>query len=123
RRISFDTRSLATGTLRILDASAVFPDGESYDAPSHDALPDAVALSSLPEGVQSSTVYLALPLVREHGGNCGNGAERGPSARFTQRNLPTPDLFSDAAEAELSYLGKAVRLLTEDRPRDAYVSI
>ena len=123
RRISFDTRSLATGTLRILDASAVFPDGESYDAPSHDALPDAVALSSLPEGVQSSTVYLALPLVREHGGNCGNGAESGPSARFTQRNLPTPDLFSDAAEAELSYLGKAVRLLTEDRPRDAYVSI
>ena len=123
RRMRFDTQALATGTLRALEASAVFPDGESYDAPSHDALPDAVALSALPEGVQSSTVYLALPLQREHGGNCGNGAAEGPSARFTQRNLPTPDLFSDAAEAELSYLGKAVRLLTEDKPRDAYVSI
>src|SRR5699024_5089489 len=46
RRMRFDTQALATGTLRALEASAVFPDGESYDAPSHDALPDAVALSA-----------------------------------------------------------------------------
>lgn len=123
RRLRFDPQSLATGTLRALEASAVFPDGETYDAPSHDALPDAVALSALPEGVQSSTVYLALPLVREHGGNCGNGDDGSASARYTQSNLPTPDLFTDAAEAELAYLGKAVRLLTDDKPRDAYVTI
>lgn len=123
RRLRVDTQSLATGTLRLLEASAIFPDGESYDAPSHDALPDAIALSSLPEGVQSSTIHLALPLLREHGGNCGKGLEEGQAARFTQRNLPTPDLFSDAAEADLAYLGKAVRLLTDDKPRDAYVSI
>ena len=123
RRLRVDTQSLATGTLRLLEASAVFADGESYDAPSHDALPDALSLSALPEGVQSSTIHLALPLLREHGGNCGNRAEDGQAARFQQRNLPTPDLFSDASEAELAYLGKAVRLLTDDKPRDAYTSI
>lgn len=123
RRVRVDTQALATGSLRLLEASVVFADGESCDAPSHDALPDALALSGLPEGVQASTVYLALPLVREHGGNCGNAGADGQPIRFTQRNAATPDLFSDSAEAELAYLGKALRLLTEDKPRDAYVSV
>ena len=123
RRLRFDTASLSAGTLRLLEASAIFPDGESYDAPAHDALPVALPLSSLPEGVQSSTIHLALPLMREHGGNCANGEDKGPAARFVQLNAATRDLFTDAGDAELAFLGKAVRLLTDDQPRDACVSL
>src|SRR5690606_31923271 len=121
RSARFDTRSLAAGSLRALELSVVFADGESYDAPLHDPLPEALSLHDLPEGVQATTIHLALPLLREHGGNCNSG-DIG-SARFVQSNQSTADLFTDAAEAELAYLQKAARLLTDDHPRDAYTTL
>lgn len=124
RRLRFDPQSLAGGSVRALELSAIFPDGETYEAPAHDQLPDALSLTDLPAGVQSTTVHLALPLLREHGGNCGNGEAGAPqSVRYRQANLATPDLYTDAAEAELGYLQKAVRLLTDDQPRDAYTTL
>ncbi len=121
RSCSFDEASLASGTLRPLRISAVFPDGEPYVAPAADELPDALSLADLPAGVQSTTIYLALPLLRPQGGNCGQ--DPGGSARFVQSNQPTSDLFTEAAEAELGYLRKTVRLLTEDEPRDAFTAL
>ncbi|WP_058834882.1 type VI secretion system baseplate subunit TssK [Luteimonas abyssi] len=126
RRLRFDPQSLGSGSVRALELSAVFADGESYDAPAQDQLPDALSLTDLPAGVQATTIHLALPLLREHGGNAGNGQATGgssQSARYRQANQPTPDLFTDAAEAELGYLHKAVRLLTDDQPRDAYTTM
>lgn len=121
RSCTFDEGSLAAGTLRLLRISAVFPDGEPYSAPAGDVLPDALSLADLPAGIQSTTIHLALPLLRPQGGNCGQDADG--AARFTQLNRPTSDLFTDAAEAELGYLRKTVRLLTEDEPRDAFTSL
>ncbi|NZA28128.1 type VI secretion system baseplate subunit TssK [Luteimonas sp. SJ-92] len=123
RSLRFDPQSLSSGSLRALELSVVFPDGETFDAPAHDHLPDALSLGELPDGVQSTTVHLALPLIREHGGNCDGSGDGAQAARFVQGSQPTPDLYTDAAEAELSYLRKSVRLLTDDKPRDAYVSV
>lgn len=122
RRVRFDTHALAGGTLRALDLSAVFPDGESYDAPSHDSLPEPISLQELPNGVQATVIHLALPLLRDDGANCAdaNGAQL---ARYRQSNHSTQDMFTDATEAELAYLGKAVKLLTDDQPRDAYATV
>nr|WP_240635107.1 type VI secretion system baseplate subunit TssK [Lysobacter enzymogenes] len=120
RQARFDVQSLASGTLRALQLSAIFPDGESYAAPGDDELPEAVSLADLPAGVQSTTIHLALPLLKEHGGNC---AESAAAARYTQHNQVTLDLYTDAAEAELAYLRKSVRLLTDDEPRDPYVTV
>ncbi|AOD14996.1 type VI secretion system baseplate subunit TssK [Xanthomonas fragariae] len=122
RRIRFDPQSMASGSLRALDLSVVFPDGESYDAPAHDALPDALSLNDLPAGIQTTMVYLALPLLRDDGGNCSD-AEGSQLARYQQLNRPTSDLYTDAAESELAYLSKAVKLLTDDTPRDPYVTV
>jgi type VI secretion system protein ImpJ len=122
RQARFDVQSLASGTLRALQLSAIFPDGESYAAPGDDELPEAVSLTDLPAGVQSTTIHLALPLLKEHGGNCADGGSSA-SARFTQHNQPTLDLYTDASEAELAYLRKSVRLLTDDEPRDPYVTV
>ena len=121
RQSRFDLQSLSSGTLRLLDASVVFPDGEPYQAPQPDALPEPLSLGDLPAGVQATTVYLALPLLRSDGGNCGNGNEG--ATRFSQDNRATPDLFTDADPAELGYLRKSVRLLTEEDPRDAYSAL
>ncbi|WP_411832391.1 type VI secretion system baseplate subunit TssK [Pseudoxanthomonas mexicana] len=123
RRLRFDPQSLANGSLRALELSAVFPDGEGYDAPAHDALPDALSLNELPAGMQATTIHLALPLLRGHGGNCSDRADAAQATRYVQGNHPTADLFTDAAEAQLAYLEKAVRLLTDDKPRDAFVTL
>ena len=121
RSCSFDEGSLASGTVRPVRISAVFPDGEPYSAPALDELPEALSLADLPPGVQATTIHLALPLLRPQGGNCGQ--EPDGVARYLQANRPTTDLFTEAAEAELGFLRKTVRLLTEDEPRDAFTSI
>ncbi|MCD7099858.1 type VI secretion system baseplate subunit TssK [Stenotrophomonas sp. MMGLT7] len=120
RSVRFDVQALNAGSLRALDIALVFPDGEGYEAPGRDALPETISLADLPAGVQSSTVYMALPTLKE-AGNSGDGDGR--LARYRQYDAMTPDLYTDAVEAEIAYLGKAARLLTEDKPRDAYVTV
>lgn len=122
RRVRFDPQALNGGTLRPLDISAVFPDGESYDAPVHDALPDALSLKDLPPGVQSTVIHLGLPLLRDDGDNCAD-ADAAQLARYRQVNRAANDLFTDAVEAELGFLGKAVKLLTDEHPRDSYATV
>lgn len=121
RELVFDRESLSGGTLRVQRLSLVFPDGEPYDAPGADELPDPLRLEQLPDGVQSTTIHLGLPLLREQGGNCGDA--QGRNTRFMQSSQPAADLYTDAGEAELSVLRKSVRLLTDDEPRDAFASL
>lgn len=123
RQARFDLQSLASGTLRAQQLSAIFPDGEMYAAPGDDELPEALSLTDLPAGLPSTTIHLALPLLKEYGGNCAAQADGAIATRYTQSNRPTPDLYTDAGEAELSYLRKTVRLLTDDEPRDPYVTV
>ena len=101
RRVRFDPQALGHNTLRALDLSVVFPDGELFDTPTHDALPAPLSLKDLPAGTQSTVVHLALPLLREDGDNCADGDE-GRNARYRQLNLSTQDLFTDAADSELA---------------------
>lgn len=120
-KVRFDSQALAAGSLNALELELVFPDGEPFCAPARDPLPEPVSLAELPAGMQGTTVYLALPLLRADGQNCAEGGGR--LARYRQEDAATPDLFTDAAEAELAYLGKATRLLTEDKPRDPFVTV
>ncbi len=122
RQARFDSQSLATGMLRPLQLSVIFPDGELYNAPDGDELPAPIPLEALPEGTQEVTVHLAMPLLKDYGGNCSADAADG-AARYVQDSMQTPDVYSDAAEAELVYLKKAVRLLTEDQPRDSFICV
>lgn len=122
REARFDLQAMASGTFRVLQLSLVFPDGESHHAPGAQPLPEPLSLAALPAGVQATTLYAALPLLREHGGNCAD-TESGTAARYAQANQPTADLFTDAGEAELAYLRQRVRILTEDEPRDAFTAL
>lgn len=122
RKINLDLQSLASGTLNALELSVIFPDGELYSAPDVDELPPPLSLASLPMGVESVTVYLGLPLMKSAGGN-SSAADEGLSVRFIQSGQRTADMFTDAVEAELIYLRKAVRLLLDDQPRSAYTSL
>ncbi len=117
-----DRDALSNNTLRILELSLMFQDGEIYNAPGSDDLPEMLDLSNLPQSQQSITFYAALPSFKPFGGNFAPDGQPNNAARYAQANLDTPDLYTQAARAELTYLKKTVRLVSELEPRDSYVN-
>ncbi|MET3133007.1 type VI secretion system protein ImpJ [Oxalobacteraceae bacterium GrIS 1.11] len=120
--MQLDRTALNNNTLRILELSLIFQDGEIYDAPGGEDLPEALDLSTLPQSQQSVTFYAALPSFKHFGGNFAATGQPNNAARYVQTNLETPDLYTQAALAELTYLKKTVRLVSEFEPRDSYVN-
>jgi type VI secretion system protein ImpJ len=123
QRLVLDTESLATGTLRLLELALRFPDGELVDAPGDDALPAAIDLDPDAVAGQCVTWYAALPALKPFGGNFGPPGQASNAARFVQANHETPDLYTRAAHAQLAYLQKTLRLVSEFEPRDAYTHL
>jgi type VI secretion system protein ImpJ len=119
-QLQVDREALSTNGLRILELSLRFQDGELYDAPGADELPDTVDLSQLLQSQQTVTYYAALPAFKPFGGNFGQPGQTKDAARFVQSNQDTPDLYTQAARAQLAYLKKTVRLVSEFEPRDSY---
>ncbi|MES2017642.1 MAG: type VI secretion system baseplate subunit TssK [Pseudomonadota bacterium] len=119
-QIELDREALASNTLRILALSLRFQDGELYDAPGADQLPNPVDLSALLQSQQTVTYYAALPAFKPFGGNFGPPGQAMNAARFVQADHDTPDLYTQAAQAQLAFLKKSVRLVSEFEPRDSY---
>jgi type VI secretion system protein ImpJ len=117
-----DKDALSNNVLRLSELSIIFQDGEMVKAPTHDDLPAAINLAELPLAQQSVTFYVALPVVENYGGNFSSANESDDSARYAQKNIDTPDLYTKAINAELTYLKKTVRLVSEFEPRDSYIS-
>ena len=118
-----DRDALNNNTLRILELSAIFQDGDIYQAPDGDDLPEPLELAEIPLSLQSVTFYAALPVLKIFGSNFTSSSDNPQSSRYIQGNIETPDLFTDAAKAEMSYLKKAVRLVSENEPRDSLLCI
>ena len=119
--VQFDREALVSNTLRVLELSLIFPDGEIYNAPGNDDLPDAVDLSELGPGA-TVTFHAALPALKHFGGNFTPAGKASNGARFAQGTAQTADLYTQAALAELTYLRKTLRLVSEHEPRDSYVN-
>ena len=119
--VQFDREALVGNTLRVLELSLIFPDGEIYNAPGNDDLPGAVDLSELGPGA-TVTFHAALPALKHFGGNFTPAGQASNGARFSQGTAQTADLYTQAALAELTYLRKTLRLVSEHEPRDSYVS-
>jgi type VI secretion system protein ImpJ len=120
--LQVDRDALSNNALRLLELSLRFQDGELYSAPGADELPDTIDLSQLPQSVQVVTYHVALPGFKPFGGNFGGSGDAGSNAvRFQQLNHDTPDLYTQAAPAQLSYLRKTVRLVSDAEPLDSYI--
>ncbi len=96
-----------------------------------DDLPAPVDLGALPSSVQSVTYHAALPAFKPYGGNflaLHDGAPAAPQAqganapRYTQHDRDTADLYTGAAQEQLAYLKKTVRLVADFEPRASYVN-
>lgn len=124
REAKVDRDALATGVLRIDALSAVFSDGEPYNAPEADDPPEAINLANLNLPGDSVVFHLALPHLREYGSNF-NPADKaeGVALRYTQSDPSLPDLYTNSIEARISVLRKRVRLIAEHEPREQFASL
>jgi type VI secretion system protein ImpJ len=122
KTLEWDKDALANNILRPEELFLIFQDGEIYKAPATDVLPEAINLNNLPSSLQSITYYAAIPSLKGYGGNFSPLGQTKNSARYAQANLQTPDLYTEATKAEVAYLKKTVRLVSELESRDSYVS-
>ena len=120
--LQIDREALSSNVLRILELALRFQDGELVDAPGADELPDTIDLGQLPQSQQTITYYAALPGLKPFSGNFAQPGQPTKTVRFVQTNEETPDLYTQAAPASVSYLRKTVRLVPNFEPRDAYLS-
>jgi type VI secretion system protein ImpJ len=103
---------------------AVWPDGEAFDAPYADVLPEARSLSEIDIPAEGLIFHLALPLLREDGGNyAANGGSGAVATRYAQSSEMAQDLYTRAVASELTILRKTPRILADHEPREQFVSI
>jgi len=119
--LELDREALGSGMLRVLALALRFQDGELYEAPVNDELPATVDLNGLPQAVQAVTYYAALPGLKPFNANFAPPGQPTSTTRFMQANQDTPDLYTQAAPVQLAYLKRALRLVSEFEPRDAYI--
>jgi len=114
-----DQDALANSSLRLLELNAVFPDGEIIKAPDQDELPAPLDLNEIPLNQQSIVFYAAMPSFKHYGDNfSSNESKNDNNARYLQQDIDTPDLYTQAVPAELTYLKKSIRIVSELEPRD-----
>jgi type VI secretion system protein ImpJ len=111
---------LGSNRLHALALTLVFPDGEICQAPLSDELPLPVDLSKLPGNEQSVVFYVALPMIKAHGGNLAGNDGRRDDVRYAPFDAETPDLYTDALATNVSYMRKTLHLLSHLDVRDAY---
>jgi type VI secretion system protein ImpJ len=125
-----DRQALESGVLRFSGVQVVWPDGDMLDAPEADSLPEARNLTDIDIPAEGLTFHLALPFLREDGGNFGaparsaaNGSGSAYAPRYTQGGEPVPDLYTQAVSTELTVLRKQAHILADHEPREQFVSI
>ena len=118
RQIHIDKDGLINNSLRISQLDLIFQDGEIYTAPGKDNLPESVDLTNIPLSQQTITFHIGIPSIKDFGGNFSAAGKHSTTIRYAQENAETPDLYTQAAAAELSYLKKSVRLISDFEPRD-----
>lgn len=120
-QLKVDRDALGNNVLRILALSVRHQDGELYDAPAVDELPETVDLNLLQPAQQAVTYYAALPGLKPFTGNFVQPGQASNAARYVQANQETPDLYTQAAPVQLAYLKRAMRVVSEFEPRDSYI--
>lgn len=102
RHLEIDTIQLQNNILALTKADAVWPDGELYQAPGQDLLPDAIQLDQVQiEG--QAIAYLALPSLHTGSSNLQSLNQTRP-ARYSSRLIDTDDIFTDAIASEITIL-------------------
>jgi type VI secretion system protein ImpJ len=124
KHLKVDTDALQAGRLRLTDLQMVLPDGEFYNAPAEDELPEPLALDALFAHGNEVALYAAAAPLRANGSNFAPSRHLADTAtRYYQQQKDVEDRYTDAAAAQLSLLGKSVKLVAEHDPHSHLVTL
>lgn len=100
--IQFDEAQFNMHILALSKIEMIWQDGEIYQAPAQDLLPEPVQLDALNLHGEMQ-VYLALPMLQPNKQNVSH-AESTQAGRYHSQLISTHDLFTDATTAEITLL-------------------
>ncbi|MBX3618826.1 MAG: type VI secretion system baseplate subunit TssK [Rhizobacter sp.] len=124
RSLKVDTDALQAGRLRLTELQMVLPDGECYNAPAEDELPEPLALDAALGQASEVVLHVAAAPLRTNGSNLASTREEADTAtRYYQVQKDVEDHYTDAAAAQLSVLAKSVKLVAEHEPRGHLVTM
>jgi type VI secretion system protein ImpJ len=120
---TLDGDALRNGTVNLVHASGIFPDGTPFHMPQSDAAPAARPIAELfPPTRDSLTVYLGMAQRKPGGRNCAISGEPGDARYFAERrNFNDETNGSDGRP--VSIRRKNIRLLLESELTDKIVSL
>lgn len=123
RDLELDAEALRSGVLRLNRIDAVFANGDVLVAPEPDQLPPPLALDKAVADEGGTEFYLALHPFNAHGHNCTAQLAEAGTARYLVVSREAPDLYSDAAEADIATLSKIAHLKSALEVRDQYQTL
>lgn len=123
RDLDLDLDSLKSGILRFNRIDAIFANGDFFTAPDIDQLPPPLALDASVAEEGTTEFFLALHHLNAHGGNCTETASDSGQARYLIVPRDSTDLFTDAAEADITTLSQISHLKSANEARDQFLTL
>ena len=124
RSVKVDPDALRAGHLRLLELQLIMPDGELYNAPTEDELPEPVPLVGSMGDAGEQVFHAAMAPLRASGSNVAPTREAADNAvRYYREQRECADQFTHAAAAHMVVLRKSVKVVAERDPRSHLVSM
>jgi len=119
-----DREALRNGTLALVHARGVFPDGLVFQMPECDPLPEARSISELFSPIRESMIAsLAVAPRRPESANCAAPEEQRPEVRYVAETLLLADENTGRDEKPVKVGRKNVRLLLDSEVSEGVVSL
>jgi type VI secretion system protein ImpJ len=122
---ALDTEALKNGTVNLLHASGILPDGLAFNMPDSDPLPEPRNFAKLfPPTRYTLTVLLAITARRPDGRNCAlKEDEADESVRFIRQNTSVADETTGHDEKSVGLGRKNFRLVLDSELNDDTVRL
>lgn len=119
-----DAGALRNGTVSVLHARGLFPDGLAFDMPEGDCLPPPRNIAELfPPARDTAAVLLAIAPRKPGGINCAAEEQDAPDARYLAEVRNCHDEITGADERPVRLGRKNIRLLLDTEPHEDFLTV
>lgn len=120
--MELDGDALHNGTVSLLHARGIFPDGLAFNMPESDPAPDPRPVADVfPPTRDGVTVMLAIPPRAPNGLNCA--LEEGPNARYVAETRTLHDENTGVDERPVRLGRKNLRILFDSEPDSGLITL
>jgi len=122
--LGLDAEALRNGTVALLHARGIFPDGTPFRMPDCDPLPPARNIAELfPPARDKVAVLLAIPERKPGGANCVQSPAEEVWARYSSETRQVPDETTGRDEMTVQLGRKNISLLLDSEMRESVIGI